>query len=1180
MADMTLTPQQQAVVDDRGGTLLVSAAAGSGKTKVLVDRVMARIRQEGRNINEFLIITFTNAAAAELRGKISSAMGKALAAQPENHHLRRQMNLMHLAQISTVHAFCGALIRQYGYLLEVPSDCAMLEDPRREEMLSKLISDLLEEAYETMAPEFRLLADTLGAGRSDQSLESLIRSLFEKMLSQPAPEQWLHALTLTLPENAPLGESAFGHLLLEDARQRLLWMQQRHSWAIFQMQGDEKLTPKYLPAYENQKKAIEHMLAALDGPWDQIHGAMNLEFPRLVVMKYPDPEKLDAIKQVRSDFKELLEELRRRFSRTEQQLIGEQNTMAPALGALCGLAEELSRRFSAEKRRKNLMDFSDQEHLAIRLLTDSAGRPSQVAREVSERFTEIMVDEYQDSNRIQELIYCSIVRGRDENRFLVGDVKQSIYGFRQAQPELFLEKYQSYPNASDAPEGSPRKLILSKNFRSRPEILEAVNHTFTAIMRPEIGGLGYGSDESLYPGLTAYPQDRNSHVSLDVLLFPKPSRASGSDDLSKYQKEAAWVAQRIAGLLQAGLPVRDGDGTRPAVPSDFAILFRSRDPMTIYQRALTRAGIPVSSDSGGDLFSAPEVQVLMSLLRVLDNPHQDVPLLAVLCSPLYRLSNDQLAKIRACSKKTRFYDAMAECPEDFCRETLASLEELRRKAETTSADQLVWMLLEQEGLLGAYSAMEGGDQRRENLLKVYELARGYASGSYLYLFELLRNLSRLEAAGQSGGAEGTGGVTLTTIHRSKGLEYPIVFLCDLSRKLNFRELMDPVLLDGELGIGAKITDTDARIRYPGLAYEALSIKKRRAFLAEEMRILYVAMTRPKDYLFMTYSAQEGASIGAKLRPGAGSPAEPWAIESAGALGDWVLLSAMSRVESGALFQLWGRPQCRLTVSEAPWHVEVHNIETVPETRYTAEAQVAQRQTAAVPSPEQLCCALSWRYPHREAARTPSKVTATELKGRVKDQEAQEDAAAPVRAPQLLRPDFMLASGELNPTEKGTAAHLFLQYADFPVLDTMDGVQAELDRMVDEEYLTEQQAEAVEPREILRLFQSPLGQSMLHAEQLIREFKFSLLTDAAEFYPSMDGEQVLMQGVVDAAMVEEDGITVIDFKTDRVSEDSARQRAEHYRPQLATYRSALERIFEKPVRKTILYFLKPGKEIVL
>ena len=1180
MADMKLTPQQQAVVDNRGGTLLVSAAAGSGKTKVLVDRVMARIQQEGQNINEFLIITFTNAAAAELRGKIASAIGKALAAQPENRHLQRQMNLMHLAQISTVHAFCGALIRQYGYLLEVPSDCAMLEDPRREEILSKLISDILEEAYETMTPGFRLLADTLGAGRSDQSLEALIRSLFEKMLSQPNPGKWLRSLTLTLPENVPLGESTFGGLLLEDARHRLLWMQQRHSWAISQMQGDEKLIPKYLPAYENQKKAIDGMLAALDGPWDQISGALSLEFPKVVVMKYPDPEKLDAIKQVRADFKALLEDLRRRFSRTEAQLIQEQNDMAPALEALCGLAEALDRRFSAEKRRKNLMDFSDQEHLAIQLLTDGAGQPSAVAKDVAQRFTEIMVDEYQDSNRIQELIYCSIVRGRDENRFLVGDVKQSIYGFRQAQPELFLEKYQAYPPAAEAETGSPRKLILSKNFRSRPEILEAVNHTFTTIMRPEIGGLSYGPDESLYPGLPEYPEDHNAHVYLDMLLFPKSAAGSGPDDLSKYQKEAAWVAQRIAGLLKAGLPVRDGDGTRPARPEDFAILFRSRDPMTIYQRALTRAGIPVSADSGGDLFSAPEVQVLMSLLRVLDNPHQDVPLLAVLCSPLYRLSNDQLAKIRACSKTTRFYDAMGECPEDFCRETLASLEALRRKAETMSADQLVWMLLEQEGLLGAYSAMEGGAQRRDNLLKIYELAQSYAGGSYLYLFELLRNLSRLEAAGQSGGAQGTGGVTLTTIHRSKGLEYPIVFLCDLSRKLNFRELMDPVLLDGDLGIGAKITDTEARIRYPGLAYEALSVKKRRAFLAEEMRILYVAMTRPKDYLFMTYGAQEGTSIGTKLRPGAGCPAEPWAVESAGSLGDWVLLSAMSRVESGALFQLWGRPQCQLKVSDTPWYVAIHTIDTVPEAQYAPEAQEKERENTAVPSPEQLSRALCWRYPHMEAARTPSKVTATELKGRFKDQEAQEEAAAPVRAPQLLRPDFMLASGALSPTEKGTAAHLFLQYADFPGLDTMDGVQAELDRMVDEEYLTEQQAEAVEPREILRLFRSPLGQSMLHGEHLIREFKFSLLTDASEFYPAIAGEQVLMQGVVDAAMVEPDGITVIDFKTDRVSEAGAMQRAEHYRPQLATYKEALERIFEKPVRKTVLYFLKPGKEIVL
>ena len=1179
-----LTPQQRAVVENRGGTLLVSAAAGSGKTKVLVDRVVEEIRREGKNIHEFLIITFTNAAAAELRGKISAALSKALAEEPNNRHLRRQLNLQHLAQISTVHAFCGALIRQYGYMLEMPSDYAMLEDARREEMLSRILSDLLEERYSAMTPEFSLLTDTLGAGRTDQALETLVRSLFEKMLSQPDPESWLHTIPLELEEQQEPGHTVFGQILLADIRQRLGWLMDRHDWAIAQMQGDEKLIPKYLPAYEAQKRALAAIIQALDGPWDQIAPLLTLDYPRLVVQKYPDPEKLNAIKAVRADMKKQLEKLSPLFSRPGADLLQEQNQLAPALRELCDLAQTLYRRFSAEKRRKNLLDFSDQEHLAIRLLLDAQGRPTDVAREVAQGYAEIMVDEYQDSNRVQELIYTAIVRGNDENRFLVGDVKQSIYGFRQAEPALFLEKYRRYPPVEQAKDGEPRKLILSKNFRSRPEILEAVNHTFSCIMRREVGELDYGPDESLYPGLSDYPADKQSHVALYLLSTPKNSSGQdgnqGSDELNRYQKEAAWAAAKIVSILAAGIPVRDGEGTRAVQPSDIAILFRSRTPMSFYQNALVRAGVPVAGGAGNDLFEAPEVQVLLNLLRVLDNPHQDIPLLAVLCSPLYRLSNDQLGTVRTVSAQPRFYDAMTECREDWCVQTLSSLEALRAKAASVSADLLVWELLENTGLLAAYSAMEQGQRRRSNLLRIYDIARETAGGNYLYLYELIRTLDRLEQSGAEGDSGSQDGVTLTTIHKSKGLEYPVVFLCDLARQINSDELKASVLLDGDLGIGAKITDPDRRIRYPGLAHQALAVKKRRQLIAEEMRILYVAMTRPKDYLFMTYSAEKLSSVLDGMLTGVGCPAAPWAVDHVRSMGDWVLLSALSRIEAGELFQLCGRPQCQLTVSEHPWHIAVETVEAQPEAHYTPLAAQNPQKAVSVPAPEQLVRAMTWQYPHPAAQHTPSKVTATELKGRAKDQEAQEDAAAPRKMPMLSRPEFILEHKGLSPTEQGTATHQFLQYANFSALTTMDGVISELDRMVDEEFLTELQAAAVHPEEIIGLFTGPLGQRMLSAKELLREFKFSLLTDADAIYAGLEGEQVLLQGVVDAAILEPDGITVIDFKTDRVSPEQTALRAEQYRVQLSTYRDALSRIFGKPVKQTVLYFLKPGKEVIL
>ena len=1179
MAEPMLTIQQQAVVDDRGGTLLVSAAAGSGKTKVLVDRVMDRILNDGKNITEFLIITFTNAAASELRGKISEAITRALAKTPDNRHLQRQLNLVNMAHISTVHAFCGSLIRQYGYTLEIPSDFSMLEDAQRENMLDRILSDILDEAYEKKEQGFLLLADTLGAGRSDNSLVELVKSVFEKLLSQPYPEKWLKSQPLYIGEDQDIAATLWGKLLISDAKQQISWLISRYDLAIEMMQGDEKLTPKYLPSYENQRTSLKNMLVVLDGPWDDIAPGLRMDYPRLVVQKYPDPEKLEAIKAVKNDGKKQLEKIQKHFARTSKELIQEQNALAPALEALLELVGTLYKRFSQEKRRKNKMDFSDQEHLAIKLLLDSKGRPTDVAMEVSQRFTEIMVDEYQDSNRVQELIYTAISMEGDSNRFLVGDVKQSIYGFRQAEPELFIEKYGTYIPAEHAKTGQPRYLVLSKNFRSRPEILEAANHVFGTVMTPELGGLSYNEEQMLYPGLGEYPRDGQKHVELDVLSLSKLSD-SRDDDSTKYQREAQWVANRIVKLLRDQIPIRDGSEMRPVAPGDIAILFRSRDPMSIYQKALRQAGIPIASDSGENIFETPEVQVLVNLLRVLDNPHQDVPLLSVLCSPMFRLGNQELARIRVSSKKARFYDALTESHEPFAQNICQRINDLRTAAKQMSAEALVWYLLYDAGLLTAYSAMDGGESRRNNLLAIYELARNAAGGAYLYLYELVRYLERQAENGVQVNHSASDGVILTTMHKSKGLEYPVVFLCDLSRKFNFRELSENLLVDGDDGIGAKITDIPRRLRYPGLLYDALKIKKRKKLLSEELRVLYVAMTRPKDYLFMTYACGEGDSTIKKLLPGIGMPAQAWAAQNAGCLGDWVLLSALGRIEAGELFSEAGRPQCKLLVSEHPWDIHFETVEKPELMKHIRENENSNHVNTFIPSPEKLIEALQWKYAHEEATVTPSKLTATQLKGRDKDEEAAENAPVSRAIPQLSRPEFILQKKGLSPTEKGTAAHLFLQYADFSGLTSADGVISELDRLVDGEYITEQQAEAIRPETIINLFTSDLGQRLLHAEHLIREFKFSMLWEAEAYYEGLGEEKVLLQGVVDAAIVDADGLTVVDFKTDRVSSDGAAGRAEHYRGQLETYKKALERIFKMPVKEMVLYFLTPGKEVKL
>ncbi len=1174
MSEIRRTAQQQAVVENRGGTLLVSAAAGSGKTKVLVDRVLSRVVDEGHNINEFLIITFTNAAAAELRGKIAAALSAALAAQPDNRHLARQMNLLQISQISTVHAFCGALLREYGYLLEVPADYRMLEDDESAELLSRLLEELLEERYETAEPGFLLLADTLGAGRSDQALTDEVLELYDKLQSQPDPQRWLQQQQTAISGDTELSETVWGRLLTASARRQLQELIARYDWAISRMEGDELLEKQYLPCYRMQRQCLQDMLPALEGPWDEIASRLTMDYPRVAVRNYPDQGLLEAVKAVKSDGKDLLERLGHSFGRRAETLRQEQNQMAPALDALLALLGELDRRFSAEKRRKNLLDFSDQEHLAIRLLRHrETGRPTEVAQEVARRYVEIMVDEYQDSNRVQEMIFTAVAA--PGCRFLVGDIKQSIYGFRQAEPEMFLEKYLSYPPADRAQEGQPRHLVLSRNFRSRPEILEAVNHVFASVMSEQVGGLRYDGEQRLYAGLEEYPETGRSHVELHLLDLQKQPEGSGE---SKYQREALWVAGRIAAMLEEGAPVRDGGALRPVRPSDIAVLLRTRDPISVYSRTLRRAGIPVASGGGEKLFETPEVKMLVSLLRVLSNPHQDIPLLAVLCSPVFRLTNSQLAEIRAGSREKRFYDAMRQCDQPWCRRAVERLEELRAMAQRVSADTLVWSLLHETGLLAACSAMDQGQQRRENLMEIYELARKGASGGFLYLYQLLRILDRAEESGLLAAGEAEEGVTITTMHRSKGLEYPVVFLADLSRKFNFRELNGTVLFDGDLGLGAKLTDTAQRVRYPGLCFSALRQKKQQALLSEELRILYVAMTRPKDYLIMTYAGENTQAVLNRLWPGAGCPAEPWAAAGASCLGDWVLLSALSRVEAGELFARSSRPQCRLTVSDFPWDITFEEVGTPELPNLTPQETAAEPEQP--PLPEDLAAQLRWRDPHARAALTPSKLTATQLKGRDKDTEAAENAQVRARTPQLRRPEFVLETTGLSATERGTAVHLFLQYARFCQCTTEADVVEEKYRLEDGEFLTPRQLQAVEPKTIVDLFASPLGQRMLASPRLIREFKFSILEDASDYYPEVRGEQVLLQGVVDAAMEEDDGLVVVDFKTDRVTETTISSRTEHYRGQLVAYQRALERIFNKPVKEMWLYFLAAGKAVKL
>ncbi len=1179
MAEIQLTAAQQAAVDDRDGALLVSAAAGSGKTKVLVDRLMGYVCDpvHPRDINEFLIITYTKAAAAELRGKISAELSRRLAQRPEDRHLQRQLSLVYLTEISTVHAFCASLLRAYAHERNLPSDFRVAEEAEIRQLRERTLEALLEEAYGQPDEALLAAADQLGAGRDDRGLAAAVETLCQAALCHPYPRRWLGQCREALGQTGGgCAGTVWGAYLLERFRDFLGDQRAALARALADMAGIPALEKSYAPCFRELLEQVEALAAVAD--WDGLAAAIPDSFGRLKAVRgFDDKALLTRLKAVRSRCQDGLKDWRTIFGGGDREAMEDLRRSALALEGALSLAERLLERLTAEKRRRRLLDFSDLEQEAIGLLTDAAtGRPTAAAREIAQRFAEVLVDEYQDSNEIQEAIFSAVSQG-DRNRFLVGDVKQSIYRFRLADPGIFLAKYRAFPPAAQAAPGEPRKLLLSENFRSRPEILSAVNDVFRAVMSEAVGDLTYGDDEALRPG-RPFPPAADTPVELHCLE---------AGDEGKAVTEPRFVARRVARLLREGR-LETEDGTRPIVPEDIVILLRSvNSAAPAYVEALQALGIPCASDRGQSLFDTREVETLLAILQVLDNPRRDVALAAALTSPAFAFTAQELADIRAADRQGCFYDALlaAAATMEKARAFLGQLERLREQARWLPLHSLVRLVCRETGLEAVFGAMEGGDRRRANLEAFAAFAAGRGA---VTLMDFLEDMETRRRQGQGLPVDdraGPSAVRIMSIHRSKGLEFPVVILADLSRRFNSEDLRRGVLTHPTLLVGGSVVDREAGVRYPTVAKKAIALALERESVSEELRVLYVAMTRAKSRLILTYCSKFLRTELETVAAAADRPVSPAFAAAVKNPGMWVLAAAMTRTEAGALFRVGGEPRTA-QVSPDPWRICYHEAggETAPEMPLPAAAPAAP-DGQALPDGETVRRRLAFRYPHLAAAEAPSKVTATQLKGRDMDREAEEGGVAFLKPPagRRRRPRFITEARGLTAAEKGTANHLFLQFADYAACRTAEGVAAELARLVEREFLTAEQAEAVERERMAALFTSPLGERLL-AGNVVREMKFSLLVDGSLYDPRAAGEELLLQGVVDCLLDEPDGLTVIDFKTDRVRPGGEGERAAYYAGQLRAYALALARIYQKPVRRRILYFLAtdcpweiPGEE---
>lgn len=1184
-----LTNEQQAAVDSRERSLLVSAAAGSGKTKVLVERLFSHVEREGANLDDFLIITYTRAAASELRGKIAKALNERMERDPGNYHLRQQMLRVYRADIKTVDAFCTSLLRENCHLLgedarghALRPDFRVLDENEAEVLRGRVLARTLEDFYDHLTSGGTLLADTLGAGRDDSALEQLVLELHAKLQAQPYEDKWLdaqRAFWRAVPEK--IEDTPYGKILLNEVGRKARHCKSLLQRAAQEMCANDALNQKYAPAFLDASYQLEALEGKIAQGWDAARG-VTIAFPRLAAVKDSDGGEMKArMKGLWDNCKETVKGFAELFAASSDEAVEDLRTMAPAMLALINLTADFSRRYNEEKRRRNAADFSDQEHEAIRLLIGEDGEPTELAALVSTRYREIMVDEYQDTNEVQNRIFDAI-SCKGENLFTVGDVKQSIYRFRLADPRIFLQHYNTWPPLAAADEHESAKLLLSRNFRSRKEVLDATNFVFRNVLSREMGELDYGEDEMLRPG-ASYAESSVCGAEFHLLDLPTQT---GEHRVRASEAEAAFVADYIRNMLTSKFPVQD-DKTRelrPVREEDIVILMRSPSTRLLdYRRALESRGIRCAADAGEDFFASMEIAVLFSFLQVIDNPRQDVPLIAVLRSPLFGFVPDELAALRSQQRTGDFYDALLLSEDGHSKAFLAVLRSLRDSAAHLSVRELLSEIYRKCNVLGIFGAMHRGAERKENLLAFLELSEDFARAGRQGLFDFVRTLREQLASGEAAAMQTThasSGVRIMSIHKSKGLEFPVVILSDLARRFSNMDFQSSVLVHPQLGLGPVCVDAQRHIQYPTIARQALERTLRREAKAEELRVLYVAMTRAKEKLVMVHTQANAGGRVADLMALSDCPVLPEAVDSGKCMGDWIMLPLLQRSEAGALRAFAGQnSEGRFFTEETPWTVCVHDglqfAAPVQQSDAAAEERAPQREDLPADF-----AALSYRYPYAEQTAFPAKLTATQLKGRAIDEEISENTTLPPRLRNLCKPKFLAGKTALTGAERGTALHLVMQDLDFFCEPDERSVRAQIEAMRAQRKLTEEQAKAADVHAIVRFLRSDLAARIRKSKQVEREYRFSLLRPVRDFSSLDADDSVLLQGVVDCFFEEDGELVVVDFKTDHVSRAQLDERAEHYRPQLEAYSMALTRVMGKKVKEKVLYFFSAGEEVRL
>ena len=1176
---MKWTSEQEQAIMEKGSNILVAAAAGSGKTAVLVERIINKIIKDHIDIDKILVVTFTNAAASEMRERILDAIYKKLDKEPNNEELQRQIFLLNKSSICTIHSFCLDVIHNNFFELDIPSNFRIADTTEIELLKQEVLEDLFEEKYNNNDSDFLKLIETYTSYSGDEPLKESCLEIYEYIQSSPFPNDWLEEKVemFAKKENDDFAKSTWGKILInkfaKQIENEIIMLEN----VRMKLQRESNLD-KFIKVIRKDIDMLEEIRIATKKSWNDAYNvAMKLEFDKWPVDRKIVSDTKEQAKKIRDimkkNIKKIIDEM---FSYNSEEAYESIYEMYEILKIMKNLIIDFKNKFSKSKKERNIIDFNDIEHMALEILVKKDGKqiiPTEVCKKYQEKFEEIAIDEYQDSNLVQEYILNSI--SRNNNIFMVGDVKQSIYRFRQARPELFLEKYNKYKQKNEKEESENLKVKLFKNFRSRKTILDITNLIFENIMSKEFGDIDYNEQEYLNYGANyaeGKEEPKTQIYMLDMQDGDELEEESEDKFIEKEEIEAKFVAKKIREIVDSKELVWDKKQNkyREVMYKDIVVLLRSTSVLApIYEKEIMSLNIPVFSDTSSQYLDSIEISTIMSLLKIIDNPMQDIPLVTVLRSPIFNFSDNELVEIRLCDEKSQFYvalrkslvqvnDRLKSKIEDF----LNKIEEFKQYEKEKPLNEFIWKIYIETGYYDYVTLMQNGKQRRENLKLLFEKAKQYEKASFKGLFHFINFIERMKLGSQDMGAakiigENEDVVRIMSIHKSKGLEFPIVFLSSTGKKFNLRDLNGKILLHQDLGIGPEYINYERKISYSTMAKEAIKLISKRESLSEEMRVLYVALTRAKEKLIITgisNNAKKDIERKKELLNIYGNEIQISLLEDCKNYLDWIMYVQLKE-NPVELIDFYIQNVSDIDIEEK----EEENQDKLKEIEYRMNGKWSK----------EIAEKLEWKYTRKGLTNIPTKMSVTQIK-RINERKEEKEKIDTV-------PNFMKEEIEITSARKGTLMHLCIQKMDenkeYSITDIKEFI-----RDLEERYIiTKKEAMSIPIKKLYEYTKTKLWKELKEAKQIKKEEPFYIEIPANEIMETEDNEKILVQGIIDLYYINKnDELILVDYKTDYVK--SKEELVNKYRTQINLYAKALEKALGKKIAKKEIFSIYLEEEI--